>query len=65
MEFFDHLLEPYRSDAIASYNEKFSNKIPKNISEAIQFGFNTSYHKNGNQYWIETMVNPEFYTWKS
>jgi len=51
MKFFNQLQEPYRSQAIANYDEMCSLVIPKTLDEAIIYGFEWGRTDKDHGYW--------------
>lgn len=54
MKFFEQLREPERSEAIANYDEDYGSgtKVPKDLAEAINYGFEWSSTKQEHEYWM-------------
>jgi hypothetical protein len=58
MQFFEQLREPERSEAIANYDESYSNQIPKSLVEALEEGFEWEKSSQGLSYWEEEIYHP-------
>jgi hypothetical protein len=51
MEFFNQLQEPYKSQAIANYDEEYDSIVPRTLYEAITYGFEWEGTNEGHDYW--------------
>lgn len=50
-QWFNKLNEPFRSQAIANYDEDFSDVEPQGMIEAMINGFDWDKSKQGDKYW--------------
>ena len=57
MKFFEQLREPERSEAIANYDENYTDTIPSSLSFALLLGFDWCKSKQGNSYWDKLYIS--------
>jgi hypothetical protein len=57
MQFFEQLREPERSEAIANYDEDWSDSTPKDLATALDCGFEWSATEQKHLYWSEIKDN--------